>query len=80
MISLACLRKSDSIDSLIALIPKVNSPEGPNDYQPISLLKSSLKFRMKFLANRFQDKISELIHVNKNGFLKTHSGLHRLDV
>ena len=60
-------------DSFITLIPKMNSPEGPNDFCPISLLNSSLKFLTKLLANRLQTKILKLIHVNQYGFLKSRT-------
>ena len=39
-------------DAFIMLIPKTNSPEGPNDFRPISLLNSCLKLLTKLLANR----------------------------
>jgi hypothetical protein len=39
-------------DSLITLVPKTLNPETVNDYQPISLLNSSLKIITKLLAGR----------------------------
>jgi hypothetical protein len=39
-------------DAFITLVPKNNSPKGPNDYRPISLLNISLKILTKLLANR----------------------------
>lgn len=35
----------------IALIPKVDSPESPGDYHPISSINSSLKILSKILAS-----------------------------
>ena len=40
--------------SLIALIPKMLSPVCPNDFRPISLTNTCLKFLTKLLANRLQ--------------------------
>jgi exonuclease III len=60
-------------DSFITLIPKVQSPLGPNDYRPISLLNSCLKLLTKILANRLQGKILQTIHINQYGFLKSRN-------
>ena len=60
-------------DSFITLIPKVTSPEGPNDFRPISLLNCCLKFVTKVLANRLQSKIKEIVHVNQYGFIKSRT-------
>ena len=38
--------------SLITLIPKMLSPEGPEDFRPISLTNTCLKFLTKLLTNR----------------------------
>ena len=60
-------------DAFITLIPKTTSPEGPNDFRPISLLNSSFKLLTKLLADRLQQKILSLVHVNQYGFLKTRT-------
>ena len=66
--------KLESInDSYITLVPKKSSPETVNDYRPISLLNSSLKMITKILADRLQRTISELIHDNQYGFIKSRS-------
>ena len=54
----------------ITLIPKTNSPEGINDYRPITLLNCCLKLITKLLADRLQKKILSLVHKNQYGFLK----------
>lgn len=36
----------------IALIPKICTPESTTDYQPISLINSTLKILSKVLSNR----------------------------
>lgn len=56
--------------SLITLIPKNDSPQSVNDYRPISLLKYSVKFLTKLLANRLQRVILSVIHENQYGFIK----------
>lgn len=60
-------------DAFITLIPKTSSPEGPNDYRPISLLNSCLKLLTKLLANRLQRIILSLVHKNQYGFLKSRT-------
>ena len=60
-------------DSFITLIPKILSPEGPNDYRPISLLNICLKLITKLLANRLQVKVIELVHTNQYGFLHSRN-------
>jgi hypothetical protein len=60
-------------DSLITLIPKVQSPEGPNDYRPISLLNLCLKLLTKLMANRMQTRILDIVHINQYGFLQSRS-------
>jgi hypothetical protein len=57
-------------DSFITLIPKILSPETPNDFKPISLLNICLKLITKSLANRLQDVILKLVHTNQYGFLQ----------
>ena len=56
--------------SLFTLIPKMLSPEGPDDFRPISLTNTCLKFLTKLLANRLQRVILNCIHKNQYGFLK----------
>jgi hypothetical protein len=60
-------------DSFITLIPKVLSPEGPNDFRPISLLNICLKLLTKLMANRLQERILEMVHGNQYGFLKSRT-------
>jgi hypothetical protein len=60
-------------DSFITLIPKVLSPESPNDFRPISLLNICLKLLTKLLANRLQERILDLVHINQYGFLKSRT-------
>ena len=60
-------------DSYITLIPKVDNPESPGDFRPISLLNSVLKIITKLLANRLQKIILKIVHKNQYGFLKSRS-------
>ena len=57
--------------SLITLIPKIISPEGPDDFRPISLTNTCLKFLTKLLANQLQKVILRCIHKNQYGFIKS---------
>jgi hypothetical protein len=59
--------------SFITLVPKKQSAETVNDFRPISLTNTSLKFLTKLLANRFQDHITNCIHDNQYGFIKSRT-------
>jgi retron-type reverse transcriptase len=54
----------------ITLIPKVTTPEGINNYRPITLLNCVLKIITKLLADRLQKVVLRIIHKNQYGFLK----------
>jgi hypothetical protein len=63
-----------SINSaFITLIPNKNSPKYVNDYKPISLVSSALKFLTKILANRMLKVIIPAIHKNQHGFIKSRT-------
>jgi hypothetical protein len=59
--------------SYITLVPKVDHPVSVSDYRPISLLNSSVKLLTKLLADRLQQVITQLVHENQYGFIKTRS-------
>jgi len=48
-------------NTFIALIPKVDSPQRLNDFQPISLVGSMYKILVKFLANRLRLVIGSVV-------------------
>jgi retron-type reverse transcriptase len=52
------------------LVPKKDNPEKVNDFRPILLLNSSIKFVTKLLANRLQPLAMDIIHENQYGFIK----------
>lgn len=54
----------------INFIPKITSPETPNDYRPIALLNCCLKVITKLLANHLQKLILKIIHRNQYGFIR----------
>ena len=55
--------------SFLALIPKVDSPLGLNDYRPISLVASIYKMISKVLAGRLKRVISRIIEENQSPFV-----------
>ena len=59
--------------SYITLLPKVDNPCRIGDYRPISLLNCSMKLLTKLLANRLQKIITNLIHKNQYGFIKSRT-------
>lgn len=59
--------------SLITLVPEKNSPEGVNDFRPISLINSFLKLLTKLLADRLQNVILQTVHTNQYGFIKSRT-------
>lgn len=59
--------------SFITMIPKINNPEGVNDYGPISLLNYNIKLVTKLLAQRLQVVILRLLYVNQYGFIRSRT-------
>lgn len=57
-------------NTLIALIPKVNSPERLDEYKPISLVGSMYKILGKVLANRLCMVIGNVISDSQSAFIK----------
>jgi retron-type reverse transcriptase len=66
-----CLRSINS--SYITLVPKVDGAKIVSEFRPISLLNSSLKLITKLLAIRLQGVITNLIHINQYGFIKSRT-------
>jgi hypothetical protein len=59
--------------SFITLVPKNSSPEGVNDFRPISLTNVCLKVITKMVANRLQDQILRCVHKNQYGFIRSRT-------
>jgi retron-type reverse transcriptase len=57
-------------NSLISLIPKKQAPITVNDYRPVSLLNSCIKFLTELLADRLQQWILQLVSKNQYGFIR----------
>ncbi|CAK8566159.1 unnamed protein product [Lathyrus sativus] len=57
------------ISSFIALIPKLESPQGMEDYRPISLIGCVYKVIFKILAARLSKDIGRLISVSQMTFV-----------
>jgi hypothetical protein len=63
--------KLQSINSsYITLVPKKNAPQMLNDFRPISLTITCLKFLTKLVANRLQEVITKTAHGNQYGFTR----------
>lgn len=56
--------------SYITLVPNKINPETVNDFRPISLTNTCLKFLTKLAANRMQSVITTTIHENQYGFIQ----------
>ena len=59
-----------SLQSINGSFITLNPPESVNDFRPISLTNTCLKFLTKIIANRLQKVICGTIHVNQYGFIK----------
>lgn len=55
--------------SFITLIPKINDPNGLNDFRPISLLGCISKLISKILANRLRKVINHIVSDVQTGFI-----------
>ncbi|GJW94529.1 hypothetical protein Tco_0174201 [Tanacetum coccineum] len=58
---------------IIALIPKVNSPNRVTDYRPISCCNVIFKCISKIIANRIKDSIKVLVSPNQSAFIPGRS-------
>jgi hypothetical protein len=59
--------------SYVTLIPKKEDATRVGDYQPTSLLNTSIKLVTKLLANRLQQVVIKLIHNNQYDFTKSRT-------
>lgn len=62
--------------SFLTLIPKNNSPQGLNEFRPISFIGCLYKMIDKVLAGRLKNVLHKVISESQNAFL---SGRHILD-
>lgn len=64
-----------SNSSFIALVPKIYSPQGLNDFRPISLVGSMYKVVSKILSNRLKLVLGKLIDETQFAFVGGRSML-----
>ncbi|KAK1618067.1 hypothetical protein QYE76_023584 [Lolium multiflorum] len=65
-----CTSVENINSSYITLVPKTTSPEKINDFRPISLTNTGVKFLSKMVADRLQLKMVSCVHKNQYGFIK----------
>jgi hypothetical protein len=56
--------------TFIALIPKLDSPQGLNDFRPISLVGCLYKVLAKVLANRLREVVGSVVSKSQTAFVK----------
>jgi len=66
--------------SFLALIPKVNDPQGLNDYRPISLIGCINKIVAKVLSNRLKKVLPCIIDEHQSTFMEGRQLLHSVVV
>lgn len=66
--------------SFIALIPKVDSPLGLNDFRPISLIGCIYKIVSKILANQLKEALPKIIGDEQSAFLQGRNMLDSIVV
>ncbi|GKB13443.1 RNA-directed DNA polymerase, eukaryota, reverse transcriptase zinc-binding domain protein [Tanacetum coccineum] len=55
--------------TLIALIPKVNSPSKISEFRPISCCNVIYKCISKILTNRIKSGLDKIVHINQSAFI-----------
>jgi len=60
---------NDINNTFISLIPKINTPNKPSDFRPISLCNVILKIITKTLANRVKKVLPHIVYDNQSAFL-----------
>ncbi|GJR06731.1 hypothetical protein Tco_0529715, partial [Tanacetum coccineum] len=55
--------------TIITLIPKVNTPLRINDYRPISCCNVLYKCISRIISNRMKDSLSSLVRLNQSAFM-----------
>ncbi|PKU83157.1 integrator complex subunit 11 [Dendrobium catenatum] len=60
-------------ETVVVLLPKVNNPELPSNFRPISLCQTIYKIVAKVLVNRFKDILPLLISEEQAAFVQGRS-------
>ncbi|CAL1405408.1 unnamed protein product [Linum trigynum] len=60
----------ETVESTVVLIPKVDHPETPAQFRPISLNNVALKAITKAIGNRLKPLMPKLVAPNQSGFIK----------
>lgn len=56
-------------NTIIALLPKVSSPNKVTDYRPISCCNVVYKCNSKIIANRIKDSLNDVVSENQSAFI-----------
>ncbi|KAJ1695019.1 hypothetical protein LUZ63_011717 [Rhynchospora breviuscula] len=63
----------DWLQCAVALIPKIDEPEKPSEYRPISIGNVAYRLLMKLVANRLRPQMRKVIANQLNAFIKGRS-------
>ncbi|XP_060965289.1 uncharacterized protein LOC133034253 [Cannabis sativa] len=65
-------------ETSISLIPKIDNPQGANDYRPIACCATTYKCISKMICTRLSEVLPELIHENQGAFVKKRLLAHNV--